>query len=132
MQQRTRLTTYKESATAATREMERLRHENAILCSGARPPSEQDHELQEVYRHLSNAEHGWNHTRMLLDITREEVDIRTHTIVHLEHHMEALNAELEERAEMIANLEQQNWGQRPQFQPRQFQQQQPQQQQQQQ
>jgi hypothetical protein len=25
---------------------------------------------------------------MLLDITREEVDIRTHRIVHLENHME--------------------------------------------
>jgi hypothetical protein len=25
---------------------------------------------------------------MLLDITREEVDIRTHGIVHLEHHVE--------------------------------------------
>jgi hypothetical protein len=40
MQQHTRLTAYKESATAATREIERLRHENAILRSGARPPSE--------------------------------------------------------------------------------------------
>jgi hypothetical protein len=78
MQQRTRLTAYKESATAATREIERLRHENTILHSGARPPPEQDHELQKVYRHLSNAEHGWNHTRMLLDIVREEVDIRIH------------------------------------------------------
>jgi hypothetical protein len=26
---------------------------------------------------------------MLLDIAREEVDIRTHEIIHLEHHMEA-------------------------------------------
>jgi hypothetical protein len=46
MQQRTRLTAYKESATATTREIERLRHESAILCSGARPRSEQDRELQ--------------------------------------------------------------------------------------
>jgi hypothetical protein len=107
MQQRTRLTAYKESATAATRKIERLRHENAILRSGARPPSEQDCKLQEVYHRLSNIEHGWNHTRMLLDITREEVDIRTHGIVHLEHHVEAQDVELEERAEMIANLEQQ-------------------------
>jgi hypothetical protein len=58
MQQRTRLTTYKESATATTREIERLRHENVILRSGARLLSEQDHELQEVYRRLSNAERG--------------------------------------------------------------------------
>jgi hypothetical protein len=42
MQQRTRLTAYEENATTTTREIERLRHENAILRSGARPPSEQD------------------------------------------------------------------------------------------
>jgi hypothetical protein len=88
MQQRTCLTAYEESATAATREIERLRHENAILCSSAQPPSELDHELQEVYRRLSGAEHGWNYTRMLLDIAREEVDIHTHGIVHLENHVE--------------------------------------------
>jgi hypothetical protein len=107
MHQCTHLTTYKESATTITCEIERLRHESAILHSGACPPSEQDHELQEVYRRLSNAEHGWNHTRMLLDITREEVETRTHEIIHLEHHVEVQDAEIEERAETIANLEQQ-------------------------
>jgi hypothetical protein len=40
MQHRTCLTTYEESATATTHEIHRLRHENAILRSGARPPSE--------------------------------------------------------------------------------------------
>jgi hypothetical protein len=44
---------------------------------------------------------------MLLDITREELDIRTHRIVHLEHHVEMQDAELVERAEIIADLEQQ-------------------------
>jgi predicted RNase H-like nuclease (RuvC/YqgF family) len=109
MQQHMRLTTYKESATAATREIERLRHENAILRSSACPLSEQDRELQEVYRRLSNTEHGWNHTRMLLNITREEVETRTHGIIHLENqnHVEAQDAKLEERIERIANLEQQ-------------------------
>jgi hypothetical protein len=107
MLQRTHLMAYKESATTATREIERLRHENAILCSGACPPLEQDRELQEVYGRLSDAEHGWNHTRMLLDIAREEVDICTHGIVHLEHHAQMQDAKLEERVEMIANLEQQ-------------------------
>jgi predicted RNase H-like nuclease (RuvC/YqgF family) len=107
MQQRTRLMAYKESATAATGAIERLRHENAILRSGVRPPSEQDHELKEVYRHLGNAKHGWNHTRLLLDITREEMETRTHGIIHLEHHVEVQDAELEERAETVANLEQQ-------------------------
>jgi hypothetical protein len=37
---------------------------------------------------------------------REEVETRTHGIIHLEHHMEVQDTELEERAEMIANLEQ--------------------------
>jgi hypothetical protein len=36
---------YKVSATATIREIERLRHENAIVRSGARPPLEQDCEL---------------------------------------------------------------------------------------
>jgi hypothetical protein len=107
MQQRMHLTVYEESATATTHEIERLRHENAILRSGARPPLEQDHELQEVYHLLSDAEHGWNYTRMLLNITREEVETHTHGIVHLEHHVEVQDAELDERVEMIANLEQQ-------------------------
>jgi hypothetical protein len=44
---------------------------------------------------------------MLLDITREEVETRTHRIIHLEHHVEVQDAELEERVETIANLEQQ-------------------------
>jgi hypothetical protein len=44
---------------------------------------------------------------LLLDITREEVEIRTHGIIHLEHHVETQDTELEARAETIANLEQQ-------------------------
>jgi hypothetical protein len=107
MQQYMRLTTYKESATAATSEIERLRHENAILRSSACPLSEQHRELQEVYRRLSNTEYGWNHTCMLLNITREEVETRTHGIIHLENHVEAQDAKLEERIERIADLEQQ-------------------------
>jgi predicted RNase H-like nuclease (RuvC/YqgF family) len=107
MQQRMRLTAYKESATAASRKIEWLRHENAILRCGAHPLSEQDRELQEIYRHLSNTEHGWNHTRMLLDITRKEVETRTHRIIHLENHVEMQDAKLEERAERITDLEQQ-------------------------
>jgi hypothetical protein len=50
--------TYKESAATTAHELERLRHENAILYSGARSPSERDRELQDVYRRLSNTEHG--------------------------------------------------------------------------
>jgi hypothetical protein len=96
---------YEESATTAAREIERLRYENAILHNSARPPSEQNRELQEVYRHLSDAKHGWNYTHMLLDITREEVETCTHGIVHLDHHVEVQDAELEERTKMITDLE---------------------------
>jgi hypothetical protein len=45
MQQCKRLMAYEEHTAATSRELERLRHENAILHSGARPPSEQDREL---------------------------------------------------------------------------------------
>jgi hypothetical protein len=76
MQQRTRLTAYEEGATFTTCKIGRLRHVNAILHSGARTPSEQDRELEErtemiTDHRLSDIEHGWNYTRMLLDITRE-------------------------------------------------------------
>jgi hypothetical protein len=66
-----------------------------------------DRELQVVYHCLSGTEHGWNYTRPLLDIAHEEVDIRTHRIVHLENHMKTQDAEHEDRAEMITDLEQQ-------------------------
>jgi hypothetical protein len=107
MQQRMHLTAYDDHATTTSRELESLRHENAILRSSACPPSEQDCELQVAYRRLSEAEHGWNYTRKLLDITREEVDVHTHGIINLELAIEKQDAKLEERAETIANLEQQ-------------------------
>jgi hypothetical protein len=44
---------------------------------------------------------------MMLDITHEEVETHTHGIIHLEIHVETQDTELEERAESIANLEQQ-------------------------
>jgi hypothetical protein len=57
------LTAYEEHTTTTSRELERLRHENAVLHSRARPPSEQDHELQVAYCRLSEADHVWNYTR---------------------------------------------------------------------
>jgi hypothetical protein len=107
MQQCMRLTAYEEHTTATSHELERLRHENVVLHSGVCPPSEQDHKLQVAYCRLIEAEHGWNHTHMLHNITREEVDTRTHGIIHLEHHVETQDVELEERVETITNLEQQ-------------------------
>jgi hypothetical protein len=100
------LTAYEEHTAATLCDLERLRHENAIHRVGACPPSEQDSERQVTCRRLSEAEHGWKHTRMLLDITREEVDTRTHGIIHLEHHVEMQGAELEESSETITNLKQ--------------------------
>jgi hypothetical protein len=49
MQQRMCLTAYEEHTAATSRELERLRHENAILRSGEHPPSEQDRELHVIY-----------------------------------------------------------------------------------
>jgi hypothetical protein len=60
-----------------------------------------------VYHCLSEAKHGWNHTHQLLDVTRKMVDERTHVIIHLEHANEQQDFELEERAAVIASLEQQ-------------------------
>jgi hypothetical protein len=98
------LTAYEEHATATSRELKRLRHEYAILRSSACPPSEQDCELQVAYRRLSEAEHGWNYTRQLLNITHEEVDVHTHGIIHLEHAIEAQDTKLVVRVETITNL----------------------------
>jgi hypothetical protein len=82
-----------------------LRHANTILCSGTPPPLDQDCELQVAYRRLSEAEHGWHYFRQQLDTTREMLDERTHVIIHLEHHVEQQDLELEERAVTITDLE---------------------------
>jgi hypothetical protein len=50
MQQHMHLTAYEEHTTNTSRELERLRHEDAVLRSGAHPPLEQDRELQVTYR----------------------------------------------------------------------------------
>jgi predicted nucleic acid-binding Zn-ribbon protein len=87
--------------------IEELRHANTILCSGMPPPSDQDCKLQVAYRHLSEAEHGWHYFRQQLDAAREMLDERTHAIIHLEHHVEKQDLDLEQRATTIADLEQQ-------------------------
>jgi hypothetical protein len=84
--------------------IEELRCANAILHSGTPPPSDQDRELQVAYHHLSEAEHGWHYFRQQLDATREMLDKCTHAIIHLEHHVEQQDLELDERAAMIADL----------------------------
>jgi TolA-binding protein len=87
--------------------VEELGHANAILHSGTPPPSDQDRELQVTYRRLSEAEHGWHYFCQQLDAAREMLDERTHVIIHLEHHVEQQDLELEERVVTITDLEQQ-------------------------
>jgi TolA-binding protein len=87
--------------------IEELRRANAILHSGTPPPSDQDRELQIAYRCLSEAEHGWHYFRQQLDAAREVLDECTHAMIHLEHHIEQQDLELEERAMTIVDLEQQ-------------------------
>jgi hypothetical protein len=60
-----------------------------------------------MYRRLSEAEHGWHYARQQLDAARAMVDERTHTIIHLENHVEQQDLDLEERVVTIATLDQQ-------------------------
>jgi hypothetical protein len=60
-----------------------------------------------VYRRLSEAEHGWHYFCQQLDAACEMLDERMHAIIHLEHHVEQQDLDLEQRAAMIADLEQQ-------------------------
>jgi hypothetical protein len=94
-------------SSSLEQDVEELRRANAILCSGAPPPSDQDHELQVAYRRLSEAEHGWHYFRQQLDAAREMLDERTHAIINLEHHIEQQDLDLEQRATTIADLKQQ-------------------------
>jgi hypothetical protein len=68
---------------------------------------DQDCELNVTYHHLNEGEYGWSYTWQQLDAARELVDERTHMIIHLEHANEQQDLELEERAALIASLEQQ-------------------------
>jgi hypothetical protein len=99
------LTTYEEHSTATSHELERLRYENAVLHNDTLPTLDKDHELKVAYCRLSEVKHGWNYTHQHLDLAHEEVDIRTHDIIHLEHAFKMQGAELEETVETIANLE---------------------------
>jgi hypothetical protein len=107
MQQRMRLAAYDEHNAAISHELEKLKHENALLRNGTFPPSDQDCELNVMYCRLSEAKHGSNYARQQLDVTHEEVDSGTHAIIHLEHANEQQDLELEERAALITSLEQQ-------------------------
>jgi hypothetical protein len=81
-----------------------LRHGNVILHSSTLPPSDQNRELQVTYRHLSEAKYGWHYFRQQLDVAHKVLDECTHTIIHLEHHIEQQDLELKEREMTIAAL----------------------------
>jgi hypothetical protein len=63
--------------------------------------------LKVTYRHHSEAKHTWHYICQQLDASRELMDEYTHAIIHLEHTNEQQDIELEERATVIASLEQQ-------------------------
>jgi DNA-binding FrmR family transcriptional regulator len=84
-----------------------LRHENTTLHSGTLPPSGQDRELQVAYYRLSEAEHRCHYARQQLDASRPMVDECTHAIIHLEHHVDQADFDLEERVAMITTIEKQ-------------------------
>jgi hypothetical protein len=106
VQQHLCMAAYEECHISTSCELAQLRCESDLLRGGTVPPSEQDWELKVAYRHLSEAEHAWYYFRQQLDASREMVDERTHTIIHLEHANEKQDFELVERAAVIATLEQ--------------------------
>jgi hypothetical protein len=59
-----------------------------------------------MYRRLSEAEHGWHYFHQQLDVAREVLNKHMHAIIHLKHHIEQQDLELEERAAKITALEQ--------------------------
>jgi hypothetical protein len=105
-EQHAHLNTYAEQATHTSHEMERLEHENALLCHGSCESSEKELELQFAYHRLSEAEHGLNYARQQINLARDKVDTHTHVIMHLETTVGTQDAELKERAEIIINLQQ--------------------------
>jgi hypothetical protein len=60
-----------------------------------------------MYRRLSKAEHAWHYIHQQLDASHELVDKSTNVILHLEHTNEQQDLRHEERAAVIASLEQQ-------------------------
>jgi hypothetical protein len=98
---------YEECHIAISRKLTQLKCENDILHGGIVPPSYRDREFKVMYHRLSDAEHAWHYIHQQHDASCELVDERTHTIIHLKHTNEQQDLELEERAVMIASLEQQ-------------------------
>jgi hypothetical protein len=107
IQQRLCMATYDDRHITTSHELAQLKCENVLLHGGTTHSTNQDHELMVAYRRLSEAEHAWHYIPQRLDTSCEIVDERTHAIVHLDHANEHQDLELEERAMVIASLEQQ-------------------------
>jgi hypothetical protein len=69
--------------------------ENTILYRGTHESTVKDLELQVTYNLHSEAEDGRNLARQQLDLTHEEVETRTHMIMHLENAIELQDLELD-------------------------------------
>jgi hypothetical protein len=74
IQQRLSLAAYDVHISNISHELAQLKNENDLLRGDTVPPSDQDRELAVAYHHLSEADHRWNHTPQLLDVTCEMVD----------------------------------------------------------
>jgi hypothetical protein len=98
---------YEEYHITTSHEFAQLKCKNDLFCGVTVPPIDQDYELKVAYRRLNEAEHAWHYIRQQLDASREMVDEHTHAFVHLEHANMQQDLELEERAVVIASLEQQ-------------------------
>jgi hypothetical protein len=105
IQQCLSMAAYDEHNITISCELEHMKRENALLCGGTLPPSDQDHELKIACRCLSKAEHGWNYTCPQLEASRELVDKCTHMIIHLEYANEQQDLKLEEKAIVFTSLE---------------------------
>jgi hypothetical protein len=79
---------YERLAIRMSLDRERLGHENHGFCQERVSVLDKDRELQFVYRCLGEVERELSHTCAQLQQAREEIDTRTHAIVHLEHAVE--------------------------------------------
>jgi ADP-dependent phosphofructokinase/glucokinase len=76
---------YERLAITVGFDSERLGHENHAFRQETVRVLDKDLELSSGYHRLSEVEREMSHTRAQLQEAREEIDTRTHAIVHLEH-----------------------------------------------
>jgi hypothetical protein len=106
IQQHLCMAAYEEHHIATSCELAQLKCDNDHLRGGTVPPPDQDRELKVAYHRFTEAKHVCHYIHQQFDTSRKMVDECTHAIVHLEHAHEQQDLELEERAAVIASLEQ--------------------------